>query len=506
VAALTLARPGVSLNGVSHYEQDLREGEPPPLPVETPRHYPTHPLFPLPEGVRETKEIHEITFDRWSDKGVKERCPDRFSASELTSLAQVVDMFGGGTYQFIAFDSRGNFSRWTPEKEKVRIDLPSKPFRQSERVEAPAPETHAPARPGQAPADYLAVLVQQSMAAQERADRLMTALIDRLATPPPQPLAPPPPPPPPDPIAMLTGLAGVLEKLRPAQAGDMVGQLSGLVSIVKQLKGSQPSEGPSQQDDIALQPFLSMVTNAMLQNSGRPQATNGSTPQQPRPPAPASPPDLVWVLVPGIGPVMMRPEQASRMTAGSLTAAPAPPPTPPSAGAPVPSASPLAGQAPSPSSAASAPQGPAVAGPAALASTPGPVRPRAAAAPQTPVADVPAPVAPPVATLAPAVASQAERCIVCGEPGQRDPAQPTILRCRHNHRSLVSGAAATSELAPPPQAGNSRRVPAGTVEGGNLTISAADLDAMLADPDVLQALSPDITAALQQVRAQLGEP
>jgi hypothetical protein len=95
---------------------------------------------------------------------------------------------------------------------------------------------------------------------------------------------------------------------------------------------------------------------------------------------------------------------------------------------------------------------------------------------------------------------------VCGEPGQRDPAQPTILRCRHNHRSLVSGAAATSELAPPPQAGSSRRAPAGTVEGGNLTISAADLDAMLADPDVLQALSPDITAALQQVRAQLGEP
>ncbi|MCC6556026.1 MAG: hypothetical protein IT372_23945, partial [Polyangiaceae bacterium] len=272
---------------MSHYEHDLREGEPPPLPPEPARQFPTHPLFPLPEGVRETKEIHEITFDRWNDKGVKERCPDRFGAADLTSLAQVVDMFGGGTYQFIAFDSRGNFSRWTPEKEKVRIELPSKPFRHVERSDAPAhePSPQQPPRHAAPPADMVGVLMQQSIAAQERADRLMAALIDRLATPAPSP----PPPPQTDPIAMLSGLATVLEKIRPAQAGDIVGQLSGLVTIVKQLKGSQGGEASSS-DEVALQPFLSMVTNAMLQKpTGMPAPAASSSPQQ----APQQPPGQI---------------------------------------------------------------------------------------------------------------------------------------------------------------------------------------------------------------------
>ncbi|NUQ11370.1 MAG: hypothetical protein HUU26_03440, partial [Gemmatimonadaceae bacterium] len=307
---------------MSHYEHDLREGEPPPLPPEPARQFPTHPLFPLPEGVRETKEIHEITFDRWSDKGVKERCPDRFGAAELTSLAQVVDMFGGGTYQFIAFDSRGNFSRWTPEKEKVRIDLPSKPFRHLDRADLPSQETQPqqPLRHGAPPADMVGVLMQQSIAAQERADRLMAALIDRLATPPPVPPPPPPPPPQADPIAMLSGLATVLEKIRPAQAGDMVSQLSGLVTIVKQLKGSQGSDSSSS-DEMALQPFLSMVTNAMLQKPGAQTPAANPPPQQ----APPQPPDLVWVLLPDVGPVLMRHEQAARMMSRpSAPALPAP--------------------------------------------------------------------------------------------------------------------------------------------------------------------------------------
>jgi hypothetical protein len=203
----------------------------------------------LPEGVRETKEIHEITFDRWNDRGVKERCPERFEASDLTSLAQVVDQFGGGTYQFIAFDSRGNFSRWTPEREKVRINLRSKPFRPVERVEAPhESQPSRPSQPMPQQNEYLALLVQQMTAAQERADRLMTVLIERLANPwgsrAPQPVStqslsqqPQPQPQVPDTMAMLMGLATVLEKLRPAQDGDMMGQLSGLASIIKQLNG-----------------------------------------------------------------------------------------------------------------------------------------------------------------------------------------------------------------------------------------------------------------------------
>ncbi|NUQ13238.1 MAG: hypothetical protein HUU26_13075 [Gemmatimonadaceae bacterium] len=44
------------------------------------------------------------------------------------------------------------------------------------------------------------------------------------------------------------------------------------------------------------------------------------------------------------------------------------------------------------------------------------------------------------------------------------------------------------------------------LDGGNITVSPADLDAMLADPDVVKALSPDIRSAIEQVRAQMGRP
>lgn len=99
----------------------------------------------------------------------------------------------------------------------MRIDVPSKPFRQIERAsgDASAGVEHAHARGGHPQGDVLALILQQSMAAQERADRLMAVLIDRLA----QQHAAPPPPPPMDPVAMMAGLATVLEKLRPGQAG-----------------------------------------------------------------------------------------------------------------------------------------------------------------------------------------------------------------------------------------------------------------------------------------------
>ena len=494
---------------MSHYDHDLREGEPPSLPVEHARHYPTHPLFPLAEGVRETKEIHEITFDRWSDKGVKERCPDRFSASDLTSLSQVIDLFGGGTYQFIAFDSRGNFSRWTPEKEKVRIELASKPFRQPERAEPPPQEIHQAPRAPATPMDFMGMLMQQSMAAQERADRLMAALMDRLATPPPVPPPPPPPPPAADPIAMLSGLATVLEKIRPAQGGDMVTQLSGLVSIVQQLKGSQLAESSSPSEDLALQPFLSMVTSAMMQKPGGAQQPAVASLPPPQPPSPP-PADLVWVLLPEHGPVLMRHEQAARAF-GRAPATASPPASIPSATGvtPPPVAAPLA------HAAAVAPGSSPAPAPVAMAATPvpsapAPVVPRPAAgsthagiAPSAPTAAA-APGAPGVHLAAPADAAPAtERCIVCGEPGRRELDHSNVLICRHGHRSLI----ASPSAAPPPAAPTEAVSPLRSIlplDGGSFTISPADIDAMLSDPEIVQALSPEIKAALAQVRAQIG--
>ncbi len=66
---------------VDHLDQALREGEPPPLPADR-RRYPVHPLFPLPQGVEETKEIYEITFDRWDHQAERSDAP---IVSALTS-------------------------------------------------------------------------------------------------------------------------------------------------------------------------------------------------------------------------------------------------------------------------------------------------------------------------------------------------------------------------------------------------------------------------------------
>lgn len=43
-----------------------------------------------------------------------------------------------------------------------------------------------------------------------------------------------------------------------------------------------------------------------------------------------------------------------------------------------------------------------------------------------------------------------------------------------------------------------------TQPDGNFTFSVRDLDTMLADPEVMKALGPDMAAALRTVRGQLG--
>ena len=569
-AALTLHCRWFLLNDVKHDDLDLRVGEPPPLPAEATQHYPIHPLFPLPEGVRETKEIHEISFDRWNDRGVKERCPDRFPASDLTSLAQVVEQFGGGTYQFIAFDSRGNFSRWTPEREKVRINLRSKPFRQIERVEVPREsQPSRPSQPMPEQNEYLALLVQQMTAAHERADRLMTVLLERLANPwgarAPQPQSPQSPssqpqsqpqpqPQVPDTMAMLMGLATVLEKLRPAQGGDMMGQLSGLASVFKQLNELAAPEAPK--DDVALQPLLKMFTNATQQS---PAAAAPPAAAHPAAPAPRQQPDMVWVLLPEIGPVMMRIDQAARALtrmppspvprapAIATTTAPAvpmsaavaamsapivatPPVGWPTAPAPVPavrapapapsSPSPSAPPGLPPSSAVSLVASPSASWPvspftsppaspssspatssiavstSALPATPAPSPPASAATPAPSPAPAPGPCTP-TATTTTTLAPAPERCIVCAEPGRRHPAHANVLLCPRGHRTLlVSSAAAPSS---PPTACLS-------LDDLPTSISRADIDTILSTPAILQTLSPEMTAALREVRAQMGPP
>jgi hypothetical protein len=332
----------------------LREGAPPPLPAKR-RRYAIHPLFPLPEGVEETQEIYAITFDRWDHQGRKERCPDRFLASELTSLAQVVDRFGGGTYQFIAFDRRGAFSRWTAEKDKVRFGLPCKPLRQVEPQSGPVPAAPRAAPPNRE-SDLIPLLIAAQrrtdlmlIAAQERTDRMLLMLAEHLATrqaPRPAPTAPatvalaPPAPAPIDPMVMLMGLATILEKLRPAPSGNGLGQLAGLVGVVKQLAEERSPSAAEEQAD--LQKCIATRTNTTAERTVAPAS----------PPAAPHGGELIWVYLPDVGPVMMRLEQA--VTVLALSTAPSPPasiaPSPSSAPAAVPAApaAPSAPRAPAP--------------------------------------------------------------------------------------------------------------------------------------------------------------
>jgi len=107
---------------------DRRAAPPAGHPAPARRYYPTHPLFPLPSGERETKEIHTITFDRWDHQGRKERCPLRLPASEIHSFGDIVDMFGGGTYAFVAYDSKGRVARRTAYVDRVHLNIPCRPL------------------------------------------------------------------------------------------------------------------------------------------------------------------------------------------------------------------------------------------------------------------------------------------------------------------------------------------------------------------------------------------
>jgi len=364
------ALPDATLAGMKDNKFDLREGEPAPLPEE-PKTYPIHPLFPLPEGQKEDKEIYYISFDRWDHKGVKERCPDRLLAAEIQSFGQIIDMFGGGTYQFISFDSKGNFARWSSGHDKLHSSLPCKPLRQQERAqvyeEPPPPQAPAPPPPQQPQQnDMIALVMQQMMASQERAeraaqassdkfDRLVTALVERATTPAPsldpmtmltavatifdkmrpsQMI---------DPVAQMTAVATLFDKMRPAQTFDPINQLSGMATIVEKLSGRG---GSTESEESALQPIMSMLTQAMNQGNSEPR----ERPREPerereRPRRPALPPDMVWVEVPNGGPALMRREHASRLLA-TFAAQPASPPVAPQAAPAPPPVAPQAAPAP----------------------------------------------------------------------------------------------------------------------------------------------------------------
>src|SRR6185503_11425201 len=191
----------------------------------------THPLFPRAPGTKgpETRDIRWIQIDRWDHMGRKERHPQRFSADELTSWEQIVDTWGGGTYQLAALDGTHQYVAWTPPNDKFFSPEACKPFRPQSAV-APAAQQLAqqPAQPTptqQRRDSMLLMLLQHALseaaAARAESSRLHLAMLEavsRVSMPAHAPV---------DPIAQLTGLATVAEKLRPpSKSTDLIPQLS----------------------------------------------------------------------------------------------------------------------------------------------------------------------------------------------------------------------------------------------------------------------------------------
>jgi len=77
-----------------------------------------HPLF-LNENDEEPPEVGFIHIIRW-ENGRKMQVPKAFAAEELTSMDQITEMFGGGSYELIARDFNNRISR------RIRTNLPGK--------------------------------------------------------------------------------------------------------------------------------------------------------------------------------------------------------------------------------------------------------------------------------------------------------------------------------------------------------------------------------------------
>lgn len=115
-----------------------------------------HPLFPIDEDAANapTPAVHFIQVVR-HDAGQKYTAPRLFKADELTSLIQLVDLYGGGKYEVVARDQTN--SRITARRTYV-IEGESKPL-----VEAKS------AKPKAAVPDEMAALLAMVKAQQQPA-------------------------------------------------------------------------------------------------------------------------------------------------------------------------------------------------------------------------------------------------------------------------------------------------------------------------------------------------
>jgi hypothetical protein len=249
-----------------------------PVLVEAipPEGYPPHKLFPrapVPKGEKpgpELRDIYEIQIDRWDHSGRKERHPDRFPAAELSSWADIVGRWGGGTYQLAAVGRDCRFSAWTEHPdtgEAFYSPEPCRPFwkRAGTHHAPPPPAPPAPPSPAAPSAEPKESMAERMMLAtvagmQTMVTSLVGALAGRAQVPPTAAGA--------DPIQVATSVVGLASKL--GRGGtSAVDELGKLMELQRKFGGGADADDP----------LLKVLMPAMMGGAGTQQqapAPNGT--------------------------------------------------------------------------------------------------------------------------------------------------------------------------------------------------------------------------------------
>jgi len=273
-----------------------------------------HPLFPRAETETgpDRRKFDIIHIQRIKSDGSREVCPKAWRGSDLRSWEQIVEAYGGGTYQLLA--QCGRTFRYQAYSDKLYFGGPSKPFGEFTQSETPAPVHEmapkpapvvqsapvnvapmapAPIPPGYAhPAPYpypypppasgnaetLALVRAVIESSNSEKTALMRALLDR--------------------PGKETGSLEVVREILPLIQGNANGTLALLkgVELARGLMGPAPSPPAAEMDLALLGQVLRMVTPAATApaNPVPAPAASSAPPATIAPPPGAAPPGWTW--------------------------------------------------------------------------------------------------------------------------------------------------------------------------------------------------------------------
>lgn len=263
-----------------------------------------HPLFPRAENETgpDPRRFDLIHIQRYRSDGSRDVCPKAWRGADLRSWEQIVDAYGGGTYQLMAQCSRT--FRFQAYSEKMQFSGPSKPFIALNQAEftheqtpvnmpqyAPAPNPPAypqapphgypypypqpPAAPGNAETLALVRAVIESSNAEK--STLMRALLER--------------------PAKETGSLEIMREILPFMQGGAGGTkalLQGVELARGLFAGNQPTPPTGQIEDLAmLGQVLRMIAPTAPATATAPAAPPSPPPAALTPPG-APPPGHTW--------------------------------------------------------------------------------------------------------------------------------------------------------------------------------------------------------------------